>query len=253
VEGEADEVSSNNMTLFLTLALLLLQSVDPPATRGTLTLEGTVRDSTGAAFPGATVSIKSRKGGLPRATTSNGLGRYSLPKLWDGNYDVVFEAPDFKTESKSVDLPTTSTVDVTMTVRECCRGGVNANSNADVLSEAEVLASARRRIAWQLVSHLWKFEIQIEDLGKPSQLKEDARELVKGFHATGKEAVPLLALGLSDDDAQVRRNVCVVLMDLATDTDIAEAVPTLAMGYRDADPVVRKWTLQVLQKIQAKR
>lgn len=54
----------------------------------TATITGTVTDSSGAAIPGAAVDAKNTGTGLTRSTVSDGQGRYNLPDLAIGTYDV---------------------------------------------------------------------------------------------------------------------------------------------------------------------
>src|SRR2546425_13247555 len=53
------------------------------------TISGSVTDPSGAAVPGASVSILSRAKGETRTATSNDNGFYSVPNLTPGNYDVT--------------------------------------------------------------------------------------------------------------------------------------------------------------------
>jgi hypothetical protein len=54
----------------------------------TATITGTVTDSSGAAIPSATVNAKNNGTGVTRSTVSDGQGRYNLPDLAIGAYDV---------------------------------------------------------------------------------------------------------------------------------------------------------------------
>lgn len=59
---------------------------------------GTVRDSTGAVVPGASVTItdSARKGVVVRTVATNDDGEFSVPNLPVGVYTVTVEAPNFK-------------------------------------------------------------------------------------------------------------------------------------------------------------
>lgn len=50
------------------------------------TLNGTVTDSTGAAIPGATVTITNKDTSANRVVVTNGTGNYTIPSLAPGNY-----------------------------------------------------------------------------------------------------------------------------------------------------------------------
>ena len=61
------------------------------------TIIGTVKDSTGAAVVGATITVAdSEKKGNIRTLTTNDFGQFSAPNLGSGFYDVTIEAPNFK-------------------------------------------------------------------------------------------------------------------------------------------------------------
>jgi hypothetical protein len=79
---------------------------------------GTVTDATGAAVPGATVTITDTdKKTVVRTLTTDENGAYSAPQLPVGNYEVTVEAPNFKkyVESKiKLDVNQRRTVDAVM-------------------------------------------------------------------------------------------------------------------------------------------
>jgi hypothetical protein len=63
----------------------------------TATLLGVVRDETGAALPGAAVTVRSAATGVTRSATSDSEGRYRISALDPGEYDVRAELANFKT------------------------------------------------------------------------------------------------------------------------------------------------------------
>jgi outer membrane receptor protein involved in Fe transport len=60
------------------------------------TILGSVTDSSGAAVPGATVTVKNLDTGLVRTVTTSDDGSYAAPELPIGNYSVTVEKPGFK-------------------------------------------------------------------------------------------------------------------------------------------------------------
>jgi hypothetical protein len=82
---------------FLSLALCLGLNVATQAQEITGTINGTVRDSSGAAIAGATLTVTDvdKKVDVRTATTSED-GEYSIPLLPAGNYTVTVEAQNFK-------------------------------------------------------------------------------------------------------------------------------------------------------------
>lgn len=68
-----------------------------PATAQTaVTVTGVTRDATGAALPGVTVTARNVETGLNRTTTSSEDGRFALPQLPIGLYEVRAELNGFK-------------------------------------------------------------------------------------------------------------------------------------------------------------
>ena len=65
------------------------------------TILGTVRDSTGAVIPGATIRLKNAETGTTRTATTDASGRYTAPQLGLGNYEVTAEAAGFQTMVRS--------------------------------------------------------------------------------------------------------------------------------------------------------
>jgi len=78
----------------LSLAILTGGSAFAQTFRGTIL--GTVSDSSGAAVPGATVTIKNLDTGLTRTVVTQEDGSYSAPELPIGNYSVTVEKAGFK-------------------------------------------------------------------------------------------------------------------------------------------------------------
>src|SRR5437879_9575238 len=58
---------------------------------------GSVKDSTGAVLPGATVNIIDTQRGPARTVTTDEAGLYNDPTLIPGTYTVRVEFPGFKT------------------------------------------------------------------------------------------------------------------------------------------------------------
>ncbi|MBV8845756.1 MAG: carboxypeptidase regulatory-like domain-containing protein [Bryobacterales bacterium] len=58
-------------------------------------ISGTVKDSTGAALPAASVTIKNSETGALRRLVADSAGRYSAPSLAVGAYEISAEASGF--------------------------------------------------------------------------------------------------------------------------------------------------------------
>ena len=65
------------------------------------TFLGTVRDSTGAIIPGATISILNQETGFRREIVSNSAGEYELPYVPLGNYTVTCKSKGFKSVDRT--------------------------------------------------------------------------------------------------------------------------------------------------------
>ncbi|MGH9360077.1 MAG: carboxypeptidase-like regulatory domain-containing protein, partial [Terriglobia bacterium] len=65
------------------------------------TLTGTVSDPSGAAIPGAGVSIKNTATGIVHKVTTDSAGLYSMPNLVPGPYSVTASAKGFSTLVRS--------------------------------------------------------------------------------------------------------------------------------------------------------
>jgi len=81
------------LVVFL-LALFAGASTFAQTFRGTIL--GSVTDTSGAAVPGATVTIKNLDTGLTRTVSTSDDGSYAVPELPIGNYSVTVEKPGFK-------------------------------------------------------------------------------------------------------------------------------------------------------------
>jgi hypothetical protein len=82
-------------------------------------IEGTVKDTSGAALPGVTVTVTNTDTGAQRVVVSGGEGTYRAPLLSLGAYDVVAELPGFKKfEQKGITLSAgqTAVINVTLPV-----------------------------------------------------------------------------------------------------------------------------------------
>ena len=84
-----------------TLAALLGGVAGLYAQTTNATISGMVTDSTGAALPGATVQVKNVDTGITRTVVTSGQGRYNVPDLLVGSYQVQASAMGFQTVVRS--------------------------------------------------------------------------------------------------------------------------------------------------------
>ena len=83
--------------VFSALLLLLTSSFSLQAQTQTGTITGTVTDSTGAVLVGATVTITNEGTDVSQTTTADAQGRYLVPLLPVGTYDVQAKLAGFQT------------------------------------------------------------------------------------------------------------------------------------------------------------
>lgn len=86
--------SISRRVLALSFAALFLSST-AFAQVDTGIVQGTVRDSTGAVVPGASVTLINVDMGVSFETKTNAVGNYQFPSIRIGRYTVVAEAPGF--------------------------------------------------------------------------------------------------------------------------------------------------------------
>src|SRR5262245_45634755 len=77
--------------------LILLLTAGSVAAQATAQLSGTVRDESGAALPGVTVTVTQTDTGLARTTVTNETGSYVLPNLPTGPYRLEVSLTGFRT------------------------------------------------------------------------------------------------------------------------------------------------------------
>jgi iron complex outermembrane receptor protein len=98
--------------LFLSTAANAIDKL-PPGTKGTGTLTGIVTDkASGTTIPGATVSIPDLRAG----TSTNANGKYTLRNLPKGVYLVSVTFVGYAAYTQKVDLSTTTTLNVALSV-----------------------------------------------------------------------------------------------------------------------------------------
>src|SRR6266581_4494407 len=67
----------------------------------TATIAGVVQDASGAVIPGVSITAKNVETGVTRTATTDEGGRYTVPELTLGNYEVEAQLPGFQTEVRS--------------------------------------------------------------------------------------------------------------------------------------------------------
>lgn len=91
------------LAMVVTLGIVLC-ATNALAQSGAGSIQGTVRDATGAVVPGASVHVVNQTTGVVTDTKSNNVGFYQVPELFTGAYDITISASGFKSHKTSIDL-----------------------------------------------------------------------------------------------------------------------------------------------------
>jgi hypothetical protein len=83
------------ISVLLSIATTGLSRLDAQASNATI--GGTVTDSSGATIAGAAIQVRNVGTGIAQATTSDQQGRYRVPDLVIGDYEVQATNPGFQT------------------------------------------------------------------------------------------------------------------------------------------------------------
>jgi outer membrane receptor protein involved in Fe transport len=124
-----------------------LASFPTAQAQATATINGTVRDSTGAVIPGVAVVLHGEDTNLDRTTTTNGVGLYLFPQVQPGNYSIKVSKNGFRTEVKtnlSLNVNQTATLDLTM------RAG-SATETVEVQASAATLETSTAELGEAIV------------------------------------------------------------------------------------------------------
>ena len=123
---------TQKLTYLCSICVFLLGAFAVSSAQQT-SITGQVTDPTGAAVPGATITITQSGTGESRTTQSSAAGLYDFPGIGVGNYDLKATAPGFQTFTKKGIV-----VDVGATVRADVPFAVGA-SNQTVTVQANAL------------------------------------------------------------------------------------------------------------------
>src|SRR5215471_10931386 len=105
--------------LLFVISVLFVSCLVSFAQTGTSSITGTIRDSNGAAVPGATVTAKNDATGVLSTQTTTESGVYAFSSLPVGNYTITVEKQGFKTllkTSNALEVGTPLKVDIVLEV-----------------------------------------------------------------------------------------------------------------------------------------
>ncbi|MCU1242479.1 MAG: Oar protein [Candidatus Acidoferrum typicum] len=133
--------------LFKTVLLLLTFALVIAPVRGqveTGTITGTVRDASGAAVAGATVTARNTATSVERSATTGNSGQYTIPALTPGIYELTVTSAGFAKFTAQVEVtvgavvtvePQLSVSNQTTTIEVVAAGGVEVNTQTQELSQ----------------------------------------------------------------------------------------------------------------------
>lgn len=94
-------MTSKQIAVTVGILVMILANSATGYTQGTGSISGTIRDSTDAVLPGASVIIKQADTGLTREVLSDVRGRYTAPNLPPGPYEVTAALTGFGAMTRS--------------------------------------------------------------------------------------------------------------------------------------------------------
>src|SRR5215203_6130189 len=176
-------------TIFLTLltAVLLTAFAPRAAAQTSGTILGVATDEKGAAIPGATVTARNVDTNLARAAQTDSEGRYRIPNLPVGGYEVTVEAPSFgKYVQTGIQLLLGQSAVVDTTLRPAgVQEVVNVTENAALLNtttaEVSTRFDARRLSELPLATNRNVYNVALSAAGV-SQLQSNQAGFTNGIN-----------------------------------------------------------------------
>jgi outer membrane receptor protein involved in Fe transport len=88
------------VSLIVILVSLVTVFSSPTLAQSTAAINGTVRDTSGAVIPGATLTLENLATGVKRSVTSNNVGVYAIPDVSPGKYTLTVSKAGFVAQSE---------------------------------------------------------------------------------------------------------------------------------------------------------
>ena len=107
-------VTGRSWALVAVVVMGLATNAAPQSLYGSLV--GTVTDETGAAVPGATVTVTQVETNLSRSAVTSETGSYNVPNLLPGTYEIVVSLQGFQT-SRTRDVAVRQGLDLRVDAR----------------------------------------------------------------------------------------------------------------------------------------
>src|SRR6202045_14354 len=149
--------STFSIFIFVGLFHFLLPEAAFAQGETTSAIIGQVSDASGAAVPGATVTVTNKEIGLRRSASTDDSGRFNFPQLKPGTYSVKVEAESFEPQQNvavSAALGQKQTVDFRLKI-------AHSSQTVEISSEAPILNPENANTSTTLNAHV------LEDLPNP--------------------------------------------------------------------------------------
>ena len=209
------------------LGMLLLFGLSAHAQLTTGTITGTVTDSSGAAIPGATIAVKNVDTGASRNSVAGPSGRYEIPNLPVGKYEVTASIAGFQTSVRTgieLTVGRTAVVDHTLQVGEVAQ-------SVTVSGEATMLETTTATVS-QLVD-----QKRVEDLPLKGRDLTQLAELQPGVMKMPAGTGAFSGLGDKITVAGARGNQNLYLLDGVSNSDLSGNPQGASGAYLGADTV----------------
>jgi hypothetical protein len=152
--GVSTELSPVLTKLLVGVVLALPSSIKAQSSP-TGSLSGVVQDANGALLPGVTVNVKNEGTGETRTATTNDEGRWTVPVLPVGRYEVTIEQSGFKhlvRQNVEVEASVPRTLEDTLQIGDISGEVVTITAGETALVTSESATTARQVSSEQLVA-----------------------------------------------------------------------------------------------------
>ena len=142
------------VVLLVALALALAPAASAQSAP-TGTLSGIVQDQNGSVLPGVQVEVKHTGTALTRSATTNAEGRWTIPALPVGNYEVTYTLAGFRQlrmTEVAVEASVPRTLEAKLEVGDIAAETITVTGGGEVLATPETATIARQITAEQLVA-----------------------------------------------------------------------------------------------------
>ena len=203
------------------LAILLGSglSAPAPAQETTATLTGTVSDLTGAVLPGVSVSARNTRTGIAKAVVTTDTGRYVVPFLPVGTYELTFSLTGFRPYvARGIEVHVNDRLTINATL------GVSGGETT-----VEVTAATRMIQATPAVQTLMG-PVQVQELPLNNRNFVQLATLVPGVSSSLPDEVGIGLTNLvSVSIAGARRNAVNWFVDGASNVDAGSNITLLSV------------------------